>query len=84
MNRLGMAMAGADGKSTKKPEGVDGASWVEKYNTIHPYTKEEDNMVLQAMKVVPSDEKHAVSDHHSREHHDTYKTSPVAGFKGWK
>jgi len=83
MNRLWMAMACSDGKSTKKPEGMDGASWVEKYNTIHPYTKEEDNMVQQAMKIVPTDHHHEVKDHRSTEPDDTHKTSPVNGFKGW-
>lgn len=83
MNRLWMAMACADGKSTKAPEGMDGSSWTEKYNTIHPYTKEEDNMVHQAMKVVPTDHHHEVKDHRSIEPDDTHKTSPVNGFKGW-
>lgn len=83
MNRMGMAMAAADGKSTKKPEGMDGGSWVEKYNTIHPYSKEEDNMVQQAMKVVPTDHKHSVADRRSLEADDTHKVSPVTGFKGW-
>jgi len=83
MNRLWMAMACSDGKSTKPPEGMDAASWAEKYNTIHPYTKEEDNMVKQAMKVVPTDHKHEVKDRRSIEPDDTHKTSPVSGFKGW-
>ena len=85
MNRLWMAMACADGKSKNKPKDtkMDGASWAEKYNTIHPYTKEEDNMVHQAMKMVPTDHKPEVTDHHSKEHPATHKTSPVNGFKGW-
>ncbi len=83
MNRLWMAMACADGKSTKAPDGIDAASWTEKYNTIHPYTKEEDNMVKQAMKVVPTDHHHEVKDRRSVESDDTHKTSPVSGFKGW-
>ncbi len=82
MNRLWMAMACADGKSTKAPEGIDGGSWVEKYNTIHPYTKEEDNMVKQAMKVVPTDHK-PVGGRGSKESEGTHTTSPVTGFKGW-
>jgi hypothetical protein len=83
MNRMWMAMAKADGKSTKKPEGMDGAAWSEKYNTIHPYTKEEHNMVKQAMKVVPTDHKNVVSDHRSLESDDTHKVSPVTGFRGY-
>lgn len=83
MNRLWMAMAAADGKSTKPPEGVDSSSWAEKYNTIHPYTKEEENMIKQAVKVVPTDYKHEVSDRKSSEPDSTHKTSPVSGFRGW-
>ena len=84
MNRMGMAMAMADGKSSTPPEGMDGGSWVEKYNTIHPYTEEEHNMVQQAMKVVPTDHEHTVNDHRSLEAEDTHKVSPVNGFKGYK
>jgi hypothetical protein len=83
LNRLSMALAGSDGKSSKPPEGIDGASWAEKYNTIHPYTDEEHQMVKQAMKVVPSDYKNPVKDRRSREAKDTYTTSPSLGFKGW-
>lgn len=84
MNRMGMAMASADGKSTKRPEGMDGGSWVEKYNTIHPYTKEEDNMIRQAMKVVPTDHKDVVKDRRSIENPDVNKNSTVKAFRGWK
>jgi len=83
MNRLWMAMACADGKSEKAPENVDASSWYEKYNTIHPYTEEEHNMVRQAMKVVPTDGGEIISDHRSLEVEDTNKVSPVKGFKGY-
>jgi len=83
MNRLWMAMACADGKSKKAPEGVDASSWYEKYNTIHPYTEEEHNMVHQAMKVVPTDGGEIVDDHRSLESEDIHKVSPVKGFKGY-
>ena len=77
MNRLMMAMAMADGKSTK---GVDSPAetWFEKYNTHHPYTKEEDNMVRAAMNTVPTDGKHISKFGKSVEPHDTHKVSPVA------
>lgn len=83
LNRMGMAMAMADGKSTKAVD-MDSGSWVEKYNTIHPYSKEEDNMVKQAMKTVPTDHEHTISDRRSLEMDDTQKTSPIQGFKGFK
>jgi len=77
MNRLMMAMAMADGKSTK---GVDSPqeTWAEKYNTHHPYTKEEDNMVRAAMNTIPTDGKHISKFGKSVEPHDTHKVSPVA------
>jgi hypothetical protein len=81
LNRLAMAMACADGKSTSKID-MDSYSWVEKYNSIHPYTKEEENMVKAAMKTVPTDHKHAVRNG-SKEMDDTHKTSPVLAFKGY-
>lgn len=84
MNRMGMAMASADGKSLKRPEGMDGGSWVQKYNTIHPYSKEEDNMVRQAMKVVPTEHQDTVKDRRSIENPEVLKVSPVKAFKGWK
>jgi len=83
MNRMGMAMAMADGKSTKKVD-MDSSSWVEKYNTIHPYTKEEDNMVKSAMKTIPTEHDHVISDHRSKETDDTHKHSPMMSFRGYK
>lgn len=77
LNRLGMAMASADGKS-KKPVDMDSASWVEKYNTIHPYTEEEHNMLHQAMKTVPTEHQATVPFSKSMELDSTNKTSPVA------
>ncbi len=85
MNRMMMAMAMHDGKDKKSipKDKMDSASWVEKYNTAHPYTKEEDNMVIGAMKTIGSDSHHVLSDHRSIETPDTHKVSPVAGFKGY-
>lgn len=83
MNRMGMAMAMADGKS-KKPVDMDAASWVEKFNTAHPYTEEEHNMLHQAMATIPTEHKEVVPYSKSQEMHDTHKTSPVAGFKGYR
>jgi hypothetical protein len=77
-----MAMACADGKSTKAVK-MDAAGWSEKYNTIHPYTKEEENMVKSAMKTVPTDSHHTVKDRRSKEPDDTHRQSPVMGFAGY-
>jgi len=83
LNRFGMAVAMADGKS-RKPVDSPSSSWNEKYNTLHPYTEEEVNMVHQAMATVPNEGKKLISDHHSTEMPDTHKVSPVKGFKGYK
>jgi 5S rRNA maturation endonuclease (ribonuclease M5) len=80
MNRFMMAAAMADGSNTKA---VDSPSetWFEKYNTAHPYTKEEDNMVKAAMKTVPTDGQEIAPFSKSAEADDTHKTSPVAARK---
>jgi hypothetical protein len=82
LNRLGMAMAMADGRS-KKAVKMDPDSWVEKYNSIHPYTEEEHNMVHQAMGAIPTNHVSAFKDHHSREPNDVHRISPVKPFKGY-
>jgi hypothetical protein len=82
LNRLMMATAMADGKS-KKPVDMDSASWIEKYNTAHPYTEEEHNMLHQAMATIPTEHKEVVPFSKSQETEDTHKVSPVIGFKGY-
>jgi hypothetical protein len=77
--RMGMAMAMADGKS-KKAVDMDSASWIEKYNTVHPYTKEEHNMIHSAMNTIPTDHKTVSNDHKSRETDDTHRVSPVSAW----
>jgi len=77
-----MAMAMADGRD-RKPIKMDDCGWSEKYNTIHPYTEEEHNMLHQAMGTINTDYVPAFKDHRSSEPKDTYKTSPVKGFKGY-
>ena len=74
MNRLMMAMAKADGKSTG-PVDSPKETWFEKYNTIHPYTDAEHKMVQSAMKTVPTDGQ-VVSKGKSHEPHDVHKVSP--------
>ena len=82
LNRMMMATAMADGRS-KKPVDMDAASWVEKYNTAHPYTEEEHNMLHQAMATIPTEHKEVVPFSKSSEMNDTHKVSPVKGFKGY-
>jgi hypothetical protein len=77
LNRMGMAMAMSDGKSTKAVDSP-ADTWAEKYNTYHPYTKEEDNMVRSAMKTVPTDGKHVSTYGKSKEPDGTQTISPVA------
>ena len=79
MNRLWMATAMADGKS-KKPVDMDSYSWVEKYNTQHPYTEEEYNMFRQAEATVPTDSKVVIPWSKSEEPKDTNKVSPTSNW----
>jgi hypothetical protein len=83
MNRIMMAAACADGKGTGKIPNFDSSSWYEKYNTMHPYTEVEHNMVKQAMATVPTDGGEIVSDHRSLEPDHVHRISPVRGFKGY-
>jgi len=76
-NRMGMAMAIADGKSTKAVDSPE-SSWVEKYNSYHPYTQEEWNMVKQAEATIPTDSKEINPWSKSIEPEDTNKNSPVS------
>ena len=83
LNRIMMAAACHDGKTKNAVKDMDAASWVEKYNTAHPYTKEEDNMIHGAMKTIGAEHHDVVSDHRSIETPDTHKISPVRAFKGY-
>ena len=85
LNRVMMAAACHDGKSPKavSKDVMDPASWVEKYNTAHPYTAEEDNMIRGALNTIGADHQDVVSDRRSLEMPDTHKVSPVKGFKGY-
>jgi hypothetical protein len=77
MNRLMMAMAMHDGRG---PHPVDSAkdTWFEKYNTMHPMTKEEDNMIRGAMKTIPTNGKHVSKFAPSKEAEGGNVASPVA------
>lgn len=82
LNRVMMAAACADG--TDKPVNIDQASWVGRYNTAQPYTKEEQKMLKQAFKAVGS-ETHDLNhgDLESQEHPAVNTASPVKPFKGY-
>jgi hypothetical protein len=79
MNRMMMATAMADGES-EKPVDMDEASWMEKYNTHHPYTEEEHKMIKAAMNTIPTDSKEINPWSKSVEPDDTHKVSPVANW----
>ena len=81
-NRLSMAMAMADGKSTKAVK-MDPAGPTEKYNSIHPYTDEEHKMLQAAMKTVPTEHHKMAKRGKSSEPADTHKVSPMMGFAGY-
>ena len=77
--KLGQAMASTDGKT--KPE-IDAKSWYGKKKTVHPYTKEEQDMFIQAAKAVGADYTDLNhGDMKSKELDTTNKVSPVAKIK---
>jgi hypothetical protein len=80
LNRIMMATAMADGKS-KKAVDMPQSSYFEKYNTAHPYTEEEHNMMHQAFNTVDTEFDVLVKHHKSAEHKDTHKVSPVPAKK---
>jgi len=79
--RLGMAVAGANGKD---PLDMPAKSWVGKNKSTHPYTQQEQDMLKQAYKAVGADYKDLNhGDMRSKELDDTHKTSPILGFAGY-
>lgn len=83
LNRVMMATACADGSDA--PLDLDQASWVGKYNTAQPYTREEQKMLKQAFKAVGSDTYDLnKGDLESREHPSVNVDSPIKSFKGYK
>lgn len=79
LNRIWMATAMADGKSSKAVD-MDSSSWIEKYNVAFPYTDAEHLMVLAAMATIPTDSKELLKRSKSTEPKDTYTVSPVANW----
>lgn len=73
--RLGLAMACTDG--VKVPD-MDEESWVGRYKTLHPYSKQEQEMINVAskaagVKVIDVNK----GDMQSKETDDTYTQSPI-------
>jgi hypothetical protein len=76
--RLGMAVAGADGKTPVK---IDSKSWAGKKKTAHPYSKVEQDMLKDAYKAVGADYKDLNNgDMNSEELDGTNTVSPVANW----
>jgi hypothetical protein len=76
--RLGMAVAGADGKT---PVEIDSKSWVGKKKTTHPYSQVEQDMLKDAYKAVGAtytDLNHG--DMRSKELEGTHTVSPVSNW----
>ena len=82
LNRVMMAAAVSDGKSTK-PVDINQTSWSGDYNTAHPFTDEEHKMMQSAYNTVSSTKKSIVKDRKSKEHPAVNTSSPVTGFKGY-
>ncbi|CAB4125967.1 hypothetical protein UFOVP181_271 [uncultured Caudovirales phage] len=76
LNRIMMAAGMSDG--TTNSIDMDPASWVEKFNSGHPFTEEEYNMLKSAMKVVPTDGTIIQKWSKSQELPHTNTTSPTA------
>lgn len=82
LNRVMMAVACTDGKNTS-PTHRD--SWVGKYKTSHPYTKEEQEMLKMAYKAVGANwDDLNNGDMDSEELSSTNLASPIKPFKGYK
>jgi len=78
LNRIMMAAGMADGKSENAVTNMDSATWIEKFNSGHPYTEEEYKKLRSAMKTVPTDGADVTPWAKSAEPKDTYKHSPVS------
>jgi hypothetical protein len=72
------AAACHDGKTQDavSADKMDSASWIEKYNTAHPYTEAEHNMVKGALRTMGSVSNDPVPFSKSAEIAEVYKTSP--------
>lgn len=80
MNRIGMVLAMANGADKKAIQGVDPASFTEKFNVAFPYTDIEELMLFQAVATVPTDSHELLKRSKSSEASDTNVTSPVSNW----
>jgi hypothetical protein len=81
LNRIMMAAACTDGHLTPV---LNAESWSGRYNTAHPYTDIEHEMMKKAFKAVGSDAQDLnKGDLSSQEMDSVNRTSPVTGFKGY-
>ena len=82
LNRVMMAVAMADGSG--KTIDMDAKSWAGKKRTASPYTKVEQQMLIQAYKAAGADyEDLNHGDLDSEEHPAVNTTSPIEAFKGY-
>ena len=83
LNRVMMAVASTDGNIAPN---IEDQSWVAKQHTSHPYTKEEQDMLLMAYKAanVKTVKDLNKGDLRSQELKDTNKSSVLKPFKGYK
>ena len=82
LNRVMMAVACTDG--TFVPD-MNAESWVGKDRTAHPYTEEEQQMLIKGYKAAGAEYKDLnKGDLKSEELPSINKTSPITGFKGYK
>jgi hypothetical protein len=83
LNRVMMAVASTDGKTYAQSPAE---SWIGKYNSAHPYTKAEQDMLNMAYETVgiPKIEDLNKGNMESEELSDTNIQSPVKPFKGYK
>lgn len=82
LNRVMMAAACADGKSTAAVD-MPQASWLDRYNSAHPYTHEEYNMMKAAFATVDSEYEELVGSEDSHEPPGVNITSPIKSFQGY-
>jgi hypothetical protein len=81
LNRVMMAVASTDG--TFVPN-LDGESWIGKDRSAHPYTEEEQQMLIKGFKAAGAEYKDLNNgDFKSQELPAVNITSPVKAFKGY-
>ena len=81
LNRVMMAVASTDG--TFVPD-LDGESWIGKDRSAHPYTKEEQQMLIKGFKAAGAEYKDLNNgDLKSQEVPSVHVQSPVKAFQGY-